>query len=194
MAPAEDGFVRLHGVLEASHGNGPGVRSVIWFQGCTLGCRGCFNPATHAPGGGARRQVRDLVAEIADRQREISGVTISGGEPLQQPRALRALVTGLRARTELSILLFSGYRRAEIDAMHDGPAVLAHIDVLIAGRYVPSRPSGEALLGSGNQQVHLLTSRYSLSDLRHTPPGEVVIDPDGRITITGIDPPAMSAR
>ena len=128
---------------------------------------------------------------MAARQGEISGVTISGGEPLQQPRALRQLVVGLRARTGLSILLFSGYRRAEIEAMPEGPAILACIDVLVAGRYMPSRHKGEGLVGSSNQEIHLLSDRYRLSELQRTPPGEVVIDQTGRITVTGVVPPSF---
>ncbi len=183
--------VNLHGVLDASRANGPGLRDVLWFQGCTLGCRGCFNPESHPPEAGSRRSVSNLVAGLAAREGEISGVTISGGEPLQQPRALRQLVVGLRARTGLSILLFSGYRRAEIKAMPEGPAILAAIDVLIAGRYLPSRHKGEGLVGSTNQEIHLLSDRYCLSDLEQTPPGEVVIDQSGRITVTGVVPPSF---
>ena len=184
--------VRLHGILESSYANGPGRRSVIWFQGCTLACQGCFNPKTHALNNGITRTVAELVDQLVARSAEISGVTISGGEPLQQPDALRALVSGIRARSELSILLFSGYRRTEFESMSDGPTILGHIDVLIAGRYVPSRRVGAGLVGSANQQVHFLTDRYDHSDLHATPPSEVVIDTDGGVTLTGIDPPALA--
>ena len=42
-------MLNLHALLPRSRANGPGVRLVLWFQGCTLGCPGCFNPTTHAP-------------------------------------------------------------------------------------------------------------------------------------------------
>src|SRR3972149_712339 len=43
-------ILRLHALLPRSRANGPGMRAVIWFQGCTRGCPGCFNPETHASG------------------------------------------------------------------------------------------------------------------------------------------------
>lgn len=187
----DDCIARLHGTLEASRANGPGLRSVVWFQGCTLGCRGCFNPETHGSAAGWPHSVAALVDELAALEGTITGVTISGGEPFQQPQALRALVSGLRARTGLSILLFSGYRREEIEALPHGAGILECIDVLVAGRYLPSRHLGEGLLGSANQEVHLLTGRYCHGDLAATPPGEVVIDTAGRVTVTGVLPPAF---
>ncbi|MCU0780030.1 MAG: radical SAM protein [Akkermansiaceae bacterium] len=39
--------LRLHAFLPRSRANGPGWRSVVWVQGCSLGCPGCFNPQTH---------------------------------------------------------------------------------------------------------------------------------------------------
>lgn len=180
--------IRLHAVLPLSRANGPGIRTVIWFQGCTLGCRGCFNPQTHAAQAGEARPVADLVDEIAARAETIAGVTISGGEPFQQPRGLLVLLQGIRSRTSLSTLVFSGYRLTEIEAIPEGPAILALIDVLIAGRYVPARHVGEAMQGSTNQQIHLLTNRHRLSELVSTPSSEIQIDPRGRITVTGIMP------
>ncbi len=72
-----------------------GVRAVIWFQGCTIGCPGCFNPETHSPGGGRETEVEELVGKIVGLGGSIDGVSISGGEPFQQPEGLLALVKPL---------------------------------------------------------------------------------------------------
>ncbi len=97
----------------------------------------------------------------------------------------------MRARTALSVLVFSGYRLDEILAMERGPAILGHVDVLIAGRYVPARALGEGLLGSANQTVHFLTDRYGMADIGEVPQAEIQIDALGRIAVTGVAPPNL---
>jgi anaerobic ribonucleoside-triphosphate reductase activating protein len=181
--------VRVHAVEEFSRANGPGWRAVVWFQGCTLGCVGCFNPLTHPHAGGQLLDTADLAARMACLADRIEGVTVSGGEPFQQPEALVDLLARL-AQTPLSRLVFSGYTLREIAEMPLGPAALRHIDVLIGGRYVAGRHLGLGLLGSANQQAHLLTSRYCLENLADTPAGEVVLHPNGTASVTGIAPPA----
>lgn len=149
--------VRVHAFEPASRANGPGLRAVVWFQGCSLGCPGCFNPATHDPGGGDECDTETLAAEILARAARIEGLSVSGGEPFQQPEALLDLLQRLAAAS-LSRLVFSGYTLAEIQALPLGPATLRHVDVLIAGRYHAAQRTGHGLLGSANQQIHLLTA------------------------------------
>jgi anaerobic ribonucleoside-triphosphate reductase activating protein len=181
--------ILLHAVLPRTRANGPGVRAAVWFQGCSLGCAGCFNPATHEVGDGAGTPVAELVDRILAEADAIEGVTISGGEPFEQPAGLLALVGELRRRSpRLSILVFSGFNRAEIDRQPLGPTILAGIDVLIDGRFVERRLLGRGLRGSSNQRVHLLTGRYSLAQIEATPVGEIVIGPDGSATVTGVAP------
>jgi anaerobic ribonucleoside-triphosphate reductase activating protein len=175
--------IRLHAFEPASRANGPGLRAVVWVQGCTLGCPGCFNPTTHEPSGGYETKVEALAEEIL-ALRDIDGVSISGGEPFQQPEALAELVRRLR-QTSLSILVFSGYTLKRIQALPFGPAILASIDVLVAGLYVRERHSGQGLLGSTNQCLHLLTSRYQPGDFTKLPRGEVILHRDGTMTVTG---------
>lgn len=170
-----------------SRANGPGVRFVVWFQGCSLGCPGCFNPATHAGDAGRAATVGDIVDAIAAAP-GIEGVTISGGEPFEQLVALRDLVRAIRAGTGHSILVFSGFTRAEIEAMAEGRDVLDHIDVLIDGRYVDRRRVGRELRGSANQIVHLLSDRYTAEAVAATPETEIEIRSDGSIVLTGVDP------
>jgi anaerobic ribonucleoside-triphosphate reductase activating protein len=185
--------VALHATMPRSRANGPGTRFAIWFQGCSLGCPGCFNPATHPAGSGERVAVGDLVDRIAAGADAIEGVTVSGGEPFEQPEALLALTRGLRRRApRLSILVFSGFARAEIERQPLGPAILAEIDVLIDGRFVERRLLGRGLRGSANQTVHLLTARHALAEIEATPVGEVVIGRDGSARVTGVSPLDLS--
>jgi anaerobic ribonucleoside-triphosphate reductase activating protein len=180
--------VNIHGIERRSRANGPGSRFVMWFQGCSLGCPGCFNPGTHAPTSQDRRPVDVLVDEILAQGQAIEGITLSGGEPFEQPDAALALVSAVRARSELSILIFSGYTIEEIRAMPQGPAVLAHVDVLVDGRYQARQRLGRGLRGSANQRIHLLSERYGVADVEATPEAEIRIDAQGRVVLTGVDP------
>ncbi len=189
-------LLRVHRFLPHSYANGPGARAVIWVQGCTLGCPGCFNPATHPHAGGELLPVATLFRRIvaagaafdASIKAPIEGVTISGGEPLQQPAPLAALLTRLRNETSLSLLLFTGYTWAEIHRMSHAAQILACLDVLITGRYDATQRVAHGLLGSSNQRIHLLSARYSEADLHAAPPAEVIVTAGGEVVLSGIDP------
>ncbi len=180
--------IKLHHFLPASRANGPGLRAVAWLQGCTLGCPGCFNPQTHSRRGGYWITVDQLFSQITTLQSQIQGVTISGGEPLQQMRPLFKLLQRLRSETGLSTLLFTGYTWNEIERMPMGESLLNLLDVLIAGRYLQDQPGSGGLLGSSNQQIYYLTKRYSTRDVEQTPPAEVILTTDGEIMLSGIQP------
>lgn len=177
--------MRLHAYEPRSRANGPGARFVVWFQGCTLGCAGCFNPATHAASG-PDTDVASVI-EALRAAPDIEGLSLSGGEPLQQPEAARALLDAARA-LGLSTLAFSGYTIDEIRALPGGPAVLDRLDVLIDGRYQPAERLASGLRGSANQRIHLLTDRYRCEDVEDVPVAEIRIGPTGEIVLTGVDP------
>jgi anaerobic ribonucleoside-triphosphate reductase activating protein len=187
-------WLRIHAFEPYSRANGPGVRAVIWVQGCSLGCPGCFNPETHSPTGGERVPVEDLFRRVValENKDAIEGITVSGGEPLQQRRPLLALLRRVREETSLSTLMFTGYTWDEIQRMSDAGALLACVDVLIAGRYDASQRiaggSENGLRSSANQTVHLLTDRYTLDDLRAVPPAEIIITAQGDVVASGVDP------
>jgi anaerobic ribonucleoside-triphosphate reductase activating protein len=177
--------VRIHATEPRSRANGPGARFVVWFQGCSLGCVGCFNPSTHGPAAGEDVDIDGLLSQAVAAG--VEGISLSGGEPMQQPAAALALLAGARARG-LSTLMFSGYSIDEIRAIPEGPAVLAALDVLIDGRYVASQRLASGLRGSANQNIHLLSPRYSLEDVEATPVAEIRIDRTGAVILTGVDP------
>ena len=196
--PTDAHEVLVHGLKPRSRVNGPGCRFVIWFQGCTLACPGCFNPQTHAGGTASdtRLNVRTLIDDIVAEEQAgaISGVTLSGGEPLQQPDAALELVRAIRAHTSLSVVVFSGYTIEEIAAMDIGDQFLRHIDVLIDGRYRSDERLATGLRGSDNQRIHLLSSRYTIADIDAVPEAEVQIQADGTIVLTGVAPVPIKRR
>ena len=178
--------LRVHAIEPRSRANGPGARFVVWLQGCSLGCPGCFNPTTHEAAGGRETTVDEIAAQLA-ATRDIEGLSLSGGEPLQQAPAAAALLDAARA-LGLSTLAFSGYTLDEIRELPSGPDVLAQLDVLIDGRYVAGDRLATGLRGSANQRIHLLTSRYQLADVEATPVAEIRIARDGNVVLTGVNP------
>ncbi len=183
--------LRVHAISADSRVNGPGRRSVLHLQGCTLGCPACFNPLTHAADLGSSVSVDDVVAQLMRGAPD--GITISGGEPFQQAAGLVSLLRALRESGADSVLVFSGYTLAEIDALRYGPDALALIDVLAAGRYDPAvHVESQSLLASANQRLHFLTDRHDPGDVDLVGGNlEITIRPDGSVAMTGFPPPAM---
>lgn len=176
--------LRLHSILPRSRANGPGWRSVVWVQGCSLGCPGCFNPQTHDREQVAEEvKVEDLIRRIVEADTE--GLTVSGGEPLQQADAVVALLEAARA-AGLSTLLFTGLEWEEVQRLPLAPRIMQCVDVLLAGRYVADQRVATGLLGSANKTVHILSPRHTLEEIAATPEAEVVILPDGRVVFSGI--------
>jgi anaerobic ribonucleoside-triphosphate reductase activating protein len=183
-----DSVLRVHHFLPHSRANGPGVRAVLWVQGCTLACPGCFNPDTHAWTEGEQVPVTALLQRMVALSASIEGLTISGGEPLQQRRALLALLRRVRQETPLSVVLFTGYTWAEVQRMPDAEALLSYVDILITGRYDASQRLARDLCGSANKTVHVLTERYTLAEVQAVPLAEVIITEAGEVIVSGIDP------
>jgi anaerobic ribonucleoside-triphosphate reductase activating protein len=178
--------LRIHAIEPRSRANGPGARFVVWMQGCTLGCPGCFNPTTHDAAGGREVTVEEIAKQLAATT-GLEGLSLSGGEPLQQAQAAVALLDAARA-LGLSTLAFSGYTIDEIRALPHGPDVLARLDVLIDGRYVSTQRLATGLRGSANQRIQRLTDRYSVGDVEATPVAEVRISATGEVVLTGVNP------
>jgi anaerobic ribonucleoside-triphosphate reductase activating protein len=180
--------LRLHAFIPFSRANGPGARAVIWTQGCTLKCPGCFNPETHSFDGGEEVAVDDLFQRIASLGATVEGLTISGGEPLQQLRPLVAILRRVREETDLSVLVFTGYTWDEIERMPEADALLKRVDTLVTGRYDHTQRLAREIRGSANKTAHFLSNRYTMDDLQAVLPAEVIITTEGEVVISGIDP------
>lgn len=141
---------------------GPGRRIVVWTQGCSKHCLGCSNPELWDPQGGrdiAEDALASMLIQMADRA-GINRITFTGGDPLEQPRALLDLLRKIRAHF-CDILIYTGYTLEEVQAVL-GEAPYAELvrlsDALIDDRYVEAQNDGKcALRGSTNQQLHLFT-------------------------------------
>jgi len=183
-------YIQLHAMAAGSRANGPGLRVVIWLQGCTLGCPGCFNIPTHSQSGGEWLSVGALFERIQRLSSGLEGLTVSGGEPLQQIGPLSALLGRVRRETGLSVIVFTGFSEVELERLPGIAALKASADVLIAGRYEQNQRLARGLLGSANKRLLFLTERYQTADFADLPEAEILIGLDGQVIYSGIDPPA----
>lgn len=117
--------------------NGPGNRLVIWVQGCKFNCKGCFNPETHPYTKEHLVDVAELVRMI-NEDKNIDGITISGGEPLDYPNQIYSLLAGIEKR--LTSILYSGYYYEDVISKRDLMNVIKLADLSIIGRYNSSLP------------------------------------------------------
>jgi len=190
---------RLHYPVTAL---GPGRRIGVWFQGCTIGCRGCISRDTWDQSDAPTRRTGDVLAEIntlVDRERP-DGLTISGGEPFEQPEALTALIDGVRARhgannPDFDVLVFSGLTATQLDTRQE---ILRRIDVVVAGPYVEQRAIDEPLRASSNQELIVRTDvgrrRYAtLADDAPRSQIQVVVQ-DEQIYVIGLPSPGSMDR
>jgi anaerobic ribonucleoside-triphosphate reductase activating protein len=181
---------RLHAVIPRSTANGPGTRYVIWSQGCALGCPGCFNPETHTPvGDGYVRPVGEVAEDVLAGAAHLEGVTLTGGEPLEQPAAIAAFCAEVKAHSDLGVIVLTGLTRREIETDPARVAAVADADLVIAGRYNERLHLGRGLRGSSNKQYWMRTDRYEVGELSDVPELEITIGEDAMVTFTGMAAP-----
>tara|TARA_B100000767_G_scaffold103469_1_gene99360 strand:- start:4073 stop:4639 length:567 start_codon:yes stop_codon:yes gene_type:complete len=150
---------------------GPGVRFVLWLQGCTLGCKGCWNQQFWPAEGGVAYDIEELIKQIIDAK--VEGITLLGGEPLQQAESTLKLIQRVK-EFDLTVFLYTGYTEKEFDATMRQCADLS--DILVAGRYIEAkRDSFLRWRGSSNQIIEFPTGRYNGDDLTEVREVEVHI-------------------
>jgi anaerobic ribonucleoside-triphosphate reductase activating protein len=187
---------RLHFPVTAL---GYGRRIGLWFQGCTIRCAGCISADTWAAGRGETTIV-SVMATMEAWLPAADGLTVSGGEPFEQPDALEALLRAIRPRLAGDVLVYSGYPQERLAATLGRLDGL--IDVLISDPYEATAGQTLALRGSDNQRMHLLTpigqSRYQTlqhaEDTNEARPLDVLLDDDGDVWIAGIPRPRDMQR
>lgn len=189
MDKASTTRLTLAAFLPHSRANGPGLRSVLWVQGCALRCDGCFNPDFQPFVGGYEATVDEVVALLLV-QTDTEGVSFSGGEPFAQAVALAEVAEAVRAAGK-GVMIFTGYEAAILRASRN-PGVqrlLAAADLIAAGPYRRDLPQRHPLLASSNQELLYLTERYRNVELGPRR-SEFRIGVDGKVSVTGF-PVAM---
>ena len=146
--------MQLSGIVEESIVDGPGLRYVLFTQGCPHHCKGCHNPQTHSFEGGFPFTAEAALAQIRENPL-LAGVTFSGGEPFAQAEALCAVAEGVRALGK-NVVAYTGYTYEQLLARTDiwTRRLLEMIDLLIDGPYVEELRDLELQFrGSSNQRL-----------------------------------------
>ena len=144
--------LRIAGTIGESIVDGPGIRYVLFTQGCPHGCPGCHNPQTHDFNGG---KVVDTAALLADIQKNpfVKAVTFSGGEPFAQPLALAELASALKEQG-YHLMCYSGYTFEQLLQREDARPLGDKLDLLVDGPFVSGQRNLELRFrGSANQRV-----------------------------------------
>ncbi|MBR4027693.1 MAG: radical SAM protein [Lachnospiraceae bacterium] len=148
---------------------GYGKRIGVWFQGCKRQCENCISPKFQTQEGGSFYTAKEILDRFCE-ETQIDGLTISGGEPFEQPEALLELVIEYKKRMNGDILVFSGYTLEELHEKHTPviEEILHHIAVLVDGTYIEEKNNGIGLRGSWNQNIHIWNyhERYSNAETK----------------------------
>lgn len=179
----------IHSILTQSEVNGPGERLVIWTQGCTKGCVGCFNPETWKFSSKWMKNPKDLAALVISSNPE--GLTLTGGDPLEQPDALLEFLRELHLDGESltseflprGIICFTGFLIEELEGA--AKECLEYIDLLIDGRFVEQLRYTSGLAGSSNQRFHF-SSKVGRGECRLRR-DEILIDQSIEVHVDDID-------
>lgn len=148
--------MKLAGVIKESIVDGPGIRFVIFSQGCPHKCNGCHNPATHDFDGGFYIEFQKILDEL-DKNPLIKGVTFSGGEPFCQAKEFSNLAKLIKAKG-LDIVTYTGYTfeqiRDNFTTNKSWEELLKYTDILVDGRFDESQKDLTLKFrGSKNQRV-----------------------------------------
>jgi len=149
-------LIRIAGVAGESVVDGPGLRFVIFAQGCPHHCRGCHNPDTWDPAGGRETSVEELLGQIRANP-ILQGITLTGGDPFLQASPLAELARRAREMGK-DVISFTGYtweRLLEMAEKDPGvKSLLDQTDILVDGPFIQEqRDLSLAFRGSANQRV-----------------------------------------
>lgn len=148
--------IRVSGFSRESIVDGPGIRAVVFAQGCPHHCPHCHNPSTWDSAGGYELSIDDIVGLVKETGL-LQGITLSGGEPFMQAESFAELASRIKA-CGLDVVTYSGYTFEELTAMGQKDLSIARLlngtDILIDGPYrQEERDFSLAFRGSKNQRI-----------------------------------------
>lgn len=149
--------LNLASILIDSLVNGDGLRNVIYFQGCSLKCKGCFNDHTWEFGKGEDFSIQDIVDKVKNNAL-CRNVTLSGGHPLEQIEGCCKLINELKRQLKSNIWLYTGYTferlLAEASTRQTFQTILYNVDVIVDGKFdIDKKIEGLTYRGSSNQRI-----------------------------------------
>ena len=179
--------LNIHRIIKNTDSEGYGRRFGIWTQGCSIRCKDCENKDTWEFDIGIKWNVDDLVT-IINNETGIDGITILGGEPLDQIIAVSELCTKVK-KIGLSVILFTGYSISEEDIRLNCKIneLLSNVDLLIDGPFKVDQTIGAPnLSGSRNQSVRYLSDYFMNKSYAMNNKFEIRIEPTGLVRVNGM--------
>ena len=146
--------IKIAGIVEESIVDGPGIRFVIFTQGCPHKCVGCHNPQTHDFNMGRYENI-DKLAQKIDENPLLSGITLSGGEPFLQSLELSKLIEKIKNKN-LNVITYTGFTYEELIQSENKDVLefLNKTDILIDGKFVLELKDENLMFrGSSNQRA-----------------------------------------
>ncbi|MCX7950804.1 MAG: anaerobic ribonucleoside-triphosphate reductase activating protein [Clostridiales bacterium] len=144
--------LRIAGLSKESVVDGPGIRYVIFAQGCLHNCRGCHNPNTHPIDGGYLVELDEIYNDIINNK-FIDGVTFSGGDPFVQIDEFIELAKRLK-KHNINIMCYTGYIYEDIIKHEKYKEILNYLDTLVDGKFILERKTlKKPYVGSDNQRI-----------------------------------------
>lgn len=146
-------MIKIAGVIKESFTDGPGVRCVIFTQGCKHQCPNCQNPETHDFNGGYYLDNTSLL-EYLNTNKLLKGVTFSGGDPMYQANECLELAKLIKETTNLDIWCYTGFTYEELLKNEETHRFMEYIDVVVDGMYIEDkRCLSLRFRGSTNQRI-----------------------------------------
>lgn len=148
--------LRIAGIVKESVVDGPGIRFVIFSQGCKHNCKGCHNPETHDVNSGKLVDTEEILDEIK-KDPLLLGVTFSGGEPFLQAKPFADLAKQIH-KLGLDIITYTGYKFetliSKMNKENNYEELLNNTDILVDGEFILEEKSLMLKFrGSKNQRV-----------------------------------------
>ncbi len=185
--------IQLHAIRDGVTKLGPGIRFVLWTQGCQRRCPGCMTPESQRMNGGFSADTTQLAKQILQSERK--GLTISGGEPFLQAKALAELIREIRKEADPGVMIYTGFTIQELQESEnpDYKELLGQCDLLVDGPYMQELNDSKNLRGSSNQRAIALTDRYrNFAKEIGTKPAEAeIFYEEERISMVGIPPKGL---
>ena len=179
--------MRVAEIVESSRIYGPGSRTVLWLQGCSIQCEGCWNDELWSFSGGKKMSSEEII-QILQNNTDV-GLTLLGGEPLDQAPAVLELIENCHT-SGFDVMLYTGYELEELSKVQKQCAERS--DIVIHGRYVDDLRSENLLWrGSTNQEILINSQKYHDLELEERRQMEIHIDELGQVRVIGYPPEVL---
>jgi anaerobic ribonucleoside-triphosphate reductase activating protein len=191
-----DTLINVASFVPQTFALGPGIRAGLWVQGCPFHCPGCIVPEWQPEVDRQWLKVDQLAQQII-LSPAVTGLTLSGGEPIAQAKSLVRLIKLIKKARDINIISFTGYTLSQLlNRINLYPEIgdyLDLLDVLIDGPYVKKLDDNKGLRGSSNQKIHHLSGRLAFFDFENSPRQVELHINQNQITMSGIPPHGILA-